>query len=91
MDKEVRDKRSLKSSWKDLESWAAYNCNTDVEAQKIMNARIFRECLILQSKWTDRDRERRGPHIAPIPWTPPSSMMISNVDNFKRLTNGENE
>ena len=91
MDKEVRDRRAEKSSWKDLESWAAYNCNTEVEAQMIMSLRIRRECLIMQLSWSDRQREKRAPHRAPVPWLPPDSVKVSTSDNVKSLTDDKNE
>jgi len=91
MDREVRDRRAEKSSWKDLESWAAYNCNTEVEAQQIMTIRIRRESLIMQMSWSDRQREKRAPHQAPIPWLPPARVKVSTSGNVKKLTDDTNE
>jgi hypothetical protein len=91
MDKEVRDRRADKSSWKDLESWAAYNCNIDVEAQLIMSLRIRRECLIMQMSWSDIQREKRAPHQAPVPWLPPDQVKVSTTSDIKRLTDAKNE
>lgn len=77
----------------DEEVWAIMDCNTSTHAQDIMDKRIERVCLEIQSEWTGAERERRALHIARVPWSVPSGVKPAGPGYTKRRerVNGENE
>lgn len=65
-----------KSDYKDMESWAASNCNTDLEAQAIMAARIERLTGELREGWTLVEKKRRGAHMYFPPYQIPMNVEV---------------
>jgi len=59
-----------------MESWAASNCNTDVEAQEIMAARIDRMTGELRERWTLLEKKRRGAHMYFPPYQIPMNVEV---------------
>ena len=65
-----------KTDYSDMESWAARNCNTDLEAQGVMTARIERITGELREKWTLLEKKRRGSHMYFPPYEIPMNVEV---------------
>lgn len=42
-----------------IEKWALKHCETDAEAERIVDERIKRVCLEIQDTWTEQDHKKR--------------------------------
>ena len=68
-----------------MESWAASNCNTDLEAQGIMATRIERITGRMRMGWNDAEKKRRAGYLYFPPYTIPLNVEI--IGGERRVLN----
>ena len=54
-----------KSNISPIEQWALKKCETNADAEEVMDERIKRVCLEIQENWTEKDRKKRCVYDTP--------------------------